>query len=225
MRFVYRGSINDGGRVPHSVAVTVTDLTKVVDGIRAMVVYDQDVTDGEIVEREIAFFAQDDDGNVWLLGEHPEEYEDGEFAAAPTWISGAADAHAGILIRAEPMFGPSWPQGWGPSVGWTDRARVFEIGSTTCVPAGCFEDVLVIDEFNPEEPDAHQLKYYAPGIGNVRVGWAGTLEEDREILELLGRRRLAGADLTAIDDEALRLERHAYQVSDVYVATEPMARG
>lgn len=224
-RFVYKGTIIDDGRVPHTVVFTVTDLTKVVDGVRAVVAYDQDATNGQIVEREISFFAQDDAGNVWLLGEHPEEYEDGEFNAAPTWISGQAEAHAGILIRAEPAFGASWPQGWGPAVGWTDRARVFETGSSTCVPAGCYHDVLVIDEFNPEEPDAHQLKYYAPGVGNVRVGWAGARDEDHEVLELMGQRVLPAAELEQVDREALRLERHAYQISDVYAATEPIQRG
>jgi hypothetical protein len=222
-RFVYQGAINDDGRVPHGVSFTVTDLTKVIDGIRTVVVYDEDGTDGQVVEKEIAFFAQDDAGNVWLMGEYPEEYEDGEFIDAPTWITGLAGAKAGTLIRAEPQIGPSWPQGWGPEVGWTDRARVFEIGSSTCVPVGCYEDVLVIAEFNPDEPDAHQLKYYAPGVGNVRVGWAGALEEDQEVLELVRIRHLTATAMDELRAAALALEAHGFKVSpDVYAQTTPM---
>jgi hypothetical protein len=38
-RHIYKGSTQEGGeRVPHKVVWTVTDLTKVVDGVRAVVV-------------------------------------------------------------------------------------------------------------------------------------------------------------------------------------------
>jgi hypothetical protein len=122
------------------------------------------------------------------MGEYPEEYEDGAFVAAPTWLAGLADAKAGIVMPAKPRVGgPSYSQGWGPAVEFTDRARVFETGSRTCVPAGCYDDVVVTDEFNPDEPDSHQLKYHGPSVGVVRVGWAGALDEAQETLELLHR--------------------------------------
>ena len=38
----------------------------------------------------------------------------------------------------------------------------------TCVPVGCYENVMIIDERSPLEPESgHQLKYYAPGVGTV----------------------------------------------------------
>ncbi len=52
------------------------------------------------------------------------------------------------------------------------------------VPFGSYKDVLVIDETSMEEPGAHQLKYYACGVGNVRVGWR-CADETQEILELV----------------------------------------
>ena len=114
------------------------------------------------------------------MGEYPEEYEEGEIVGTPAWIAGVKDDKAGIYMKAKPQLGSlSYSQGWGPDVGWADRARIFETGSATCVPAGCYDDVLVTTEFNRDEPDAYQLKYYAPGIGNVRVGWAGALETDQ----------------------------------------------
>src|SRR5207247_1030002 len=63
------------GLEPHTVITTVTDLTKVVDGVRTTVVWDQDLSSGVLTESELYFVAQDDDGNVWLLGEYPEEYD------------------------------------------------------------------------------------------------------------------------------------------------------
>jgi hypothetical protein len=47
------------------------DLTKVINGVRTVVVWDRDVNDGQLVESELAFFAQDNDGRVWNLGEYP----------------------------------------------------------------------------------------------------------------------------------------------------------
>src|SRR3990170_3720292 len=69
---------------------------------------------GQLVETELAFFAQDDDGNVWNLGEYPEEYENGEFVGAPsTWIAGLAGAEAGVHMLAEPRQGTGYYlQGW-----------------------------------------------------------------------------------------------------------------
>jgi hypothetical protein len=224
-QLVLQGKANvDEGRVSRKVVITVTDLTKVIDGVRSRVVYELDYTAGELEEAELSFFAQDDDGTVWLMGEYPEEYDGGKFDKAPTWISGMKDAKAGILMKAAPTIGgPSYAEGWGPAVGWTDRARVLESNSKTCVPVGCYDGVLVIDEFNPDEPDAHQLKYYARGVGTVRVGWAGSREEEQETLQLTKFVHVGPALLAQIRDKAVALDRHGHRVSkDVYANTPPI---
>lgn len=225
-KLTFEGATNgdEGERIPHRVEFTVTDMTKVIDGVRTVVGYELDYSDGELVEAELAFWAQDDDGTVWHLGQYPEEYEEGEIVGTPAWFAGIQDAKAGISMKAEPMFGSlSYSQGWGPAVGWTDRARVFDMGTTTCVPAACYESVLVIDEFNRDEPDAHQLKYYAPGIGNVRVGWAGALEKDQEVLELVEVTKVGSGELTTLRATILKMEKRAYELSkDVYAGTAPI---
>jgi hypothetical protein len=174
-RLTWEGtSVDEGDKENHRVIFTVTDLTKVIGGVRTVVCWDQDYVDGDLAETEICFFAQDNDGTVWLMGEYPEEYEDGEFVAAPCWMHGSLDGRAGIAMLGDPKVGtPSYSNGWAPSVEFTDRAVVDQVNQKTTVPAGSYENVLVIDEFNNEEPDAHQLKYYAPEVGNVRVGWRG----------------------------------------------------
>jgi len=226
-RWRWEGAITiDGRRVDHAVVFSVTDLTKVVDGVTVVVAVDEDYLLGELIELELAFFAQADDGTIWHLGQYPEEYEGGQLVGAPTWIAGQRGALAGITMKAESRYGDrSYSQGWGPEVGWTDRGRVFETGSRTCVPTGCYDDVLIIDEFNRDEPDAHQLKYYAPGIGGVRVGWAGALDADQETLELVEVGPLDAAALAEVRSRALELDGRAYDVSpDVYAATSPAAQ-
>jgi len=223
-RFVYEGfTIEDGENVPHRVVFTVTDLTKVIGGVRAVVAYDLDYSAGELVEAEIVFFAQDNNDTVWHLGQYPEEYEDGKRVAAPAWIHGFEDAKAGIIMKAEPRLGtPSYSQGWAPAVNWTDRGVVYQMGQKTCVPVDCYEDVLVIAETSKEEPGAHQLKYYARGVGNVRVGWRGEGEKSKETLELVKVVQLGPEALAEARAEALKLETRAYKISkNVYGHTPP----
>jgi hypothetical protein len=224
MRFVYRGTTVEGGeRVGHRLVSTVTDLTKLIDGVRTVVVWDRDFSAGKLVEAEIAFFAQDDAGNVWELGEHPEAYEDGKIVESPTWIQGVDRARAGISMKAAPRPGtPSYSLGLGPAVGFTDRARVLGVGDRTCIPARCFSRVLLVDEFNPDQPGKHQLKYYAPGVGNVRVGWSGANEDSKETLVLVGLERIGTRGMARARAEALKLERSAYRTTaSVYGHTPP----
>jgi hypothetical protein len=221
--WVFEGSTDeDGERIPHRIEFTVTGLTKEIDGVPTVVAWIEDYADDELVEAEIAFYAQDDDGNVWYLGEYPEEYEDGEFVEAPAWIAGLEDAQAGIKMKAQPRLGTaSYSQGWAPAVEWTDRGQVHKMGQQTCVPADCYDDVLVIDEFNEEEPGAIQLKYYARGTGNVRVGFRGE-DPQQETLELIDFESLDPAGLAEANAAALALEARAYENSpDVYGQTAP----
>jgi hypothetical protein len=224
MQFVYRGRTIEGTeRVGHRLVSTVTDLTKVIDGVRTVVVWDRDFSAGQLVEAEIAFFAQDDAGNVWELGEHPEAYEDGKIVESPTWIQGVDRAQAGIFMKAAPRAGtPSYSLGLGPAVGFTDRARVLEVGDRTCIPARCFSRVLLVDEFNPDQPGKHQLKYYAPGVGNVRVGWSGAKEDSKETLVLVGLRRIGHEGMAKARAGALKLEQSAYRITrSIYGHTSP----
>ncbi|MGH7526942.1 MAG: hypothetical protein ACREMX_09585 [Gemmatimonadales bacterium] len=226
-RLVYEGTTieDDGTAVPHRVEIHVTDLTKVIGGLRTVVTWDLDYSDGELVEAELAFFAQDTSGTVWRMGEYPEEYEGDKFVAAPAWIHGFEDARAGIMMQAKPQPGtPSYAQGWAPAVGWTDRGQVDQLGQKICVPVTCYEDVLVIAETSAQEPDAQQLKYYARGVGNVRVGWRGAGEKTKETLELARIEQLDAKGLAEVRAKALEMEKGAYQRSTaVYAHTPPAA--
>jgi len=189
-----------------------------------VVAYDEDYSDGELVEAEIFFVAQDNDGNVWRMGEYPEEYEAGEFVDAPAWLAGAQDALAGYWMMADPALDTrSYAQGWGPEVDWADRGQVVEVGGQNCVAFGCYENVLVIEEWALDEPDARQLKYYAPEVGNIRVGWSGSEDQEQEALELVEFGPLSADALADIRAAALALEERAYEIrSEVFGDTEPM---
>jgi hypothetical protein len=221
--YVYDGgTIENGEKVPHRIVITVTDLTKVISGVRSVATWDRDFSSGDLVEAELAFFAQDKNGVVWRMGEYPEEYENGKFSKAPSWLHGYEDAHAGIAMPANPQAGtPSYSEGWGPAVDWTDRGIVDQLGKETCVPVDCYKNVLVIAESSKTEVGASQLKYYAPGVGNVQTDWTGS-DKTQEVLVLGRLSHLDSVGLAEVRAQALELEKHAYQVNNMYAQTSPL---
>jgi hypothetical protein len=227
LQLTYKGSAIPEGektRVKRRVVSTVTGLSKFIDGVRTLVIWEKDYTAGKLGESEIAFFAQDKAGNVWLLGEYPEEYENGKFVDAPTWISGQKGARAGIAMLANPKVGSAdYAQGFAPApVEFKDRARVYKKGQKSCTPLKCYNDVLVIEEFEKGVPGVFHLKYYAPNVGLVRVGWRGAKEVEKETLALVKRQQLGTKALSKADKEALRLDKNAYKRSaEVYGKTPP----
>jgi hypothetical protein len=224
-RWVYEGTAVDeeGNKFERRIEFTVTNLTKEIADVRTVVAWIVDYNNDEVIEKEIAFYAQDKDGNVWYLGEHPEEFQDGQFVDAPTWIAGLEEARAGIKMMADPKLGmPNYYQGWGPAVEWSDYGRIEKTGSETCVPLDCYKDVMVIAESSLGEAGAAQFKYYVSGLGEVRVNWGGT-DATQEALELVEHGQLSPEQLAEVREESLALEKHAYEVSeDVYGKTSPM---
>ncbi len=220
-QFVYEGFTVDenGEEIPHEIVFTVTDLTKEIGGVRSVVILDQDLSDGELEEAELTFFAQDNDGNVWHLGQYSETYdpETGEFIGGIAFLVGhLKGARAGIMMLAEPKLGtPSYSQGFAPPpINFTDRGQVFEVGQKISVPFGDFKDVLVIKETNEEEPDAFQLKYYAASVGNIRIGGEDVQQETLELVDVV---QLSPKELAEVRDKALELEERA----NVYGSTPP----
>ena len=220
-QFVYHGSsVEDGERLPHQVIFTVTDLTKVIAGVRTLVGWDRDLSNGVVREAELIFFAQDKDGNVWHLGQYPEIYDEDQFDGAAPWLAGyVKGAKAGIMMPAEPQLGdPAYSEGFAPPpYFWDDVAKVYKTGQETCVPVDCYTDVLVTQESEPSKPGAFQLKFYAPGVGYVRVGWRGPNEEEREVLVLAEIRHLDAETMDEVRAEAFAMEARA----SVYGLTQP----
>lgn len=223
-QFILSGEADrGGGLLPHQVVSTVTDLTKMINGVRVVVMLEEDINEGELQEAELAFHAQDNAGNLWNLGEYPEEYEDGKFSGAPdTWISGLDQAEPGNIMLADPQLGtPEYLQGWSPDIEFLDCAKVYKLQQETCVPLDCYQNVMITDERSPLEPDSgHQRKYYAPGVGTIQVGAVN--DPEGETLVLIGVKQLNPDELAKARQDALKLEKRAYKISDLYRQTSPI---
>lgn len=215
-----------GKRLAHTVTTTITDLTKVVNGVKSRVIYEVDRSDGVKAEAELAFFAQDEKGRVWNLGEYPEEYEDGEFVGAPsTWIAGLRGAEAGIHMLASPhRTKRHYLQGLAEHVEFLDCAKVIAEDEQVSVPAGDFSRVLVTDEISPfDGPKAgSQQKYHAAGVGVVHVGFKD--DPEGELLDLVEVKKLSKAEMRTIRKKAMKLERHGRATHDLYRQTPKAKR-
>jgi hypothetical protein len=226
-QFVLEGRANrGGGLLPHRVVFTVTDLTKLINGVNVRVLWDVDINEEQVSEAELAFFAEDWNGNVWLLGEYPEEYDGGVFKGAPrTWVAGTAGAEAGVQLPARlRLSGPAYVQGFASDVGFFDCGKDIIKGESTCVPVGCFNRVAVVEEWSPLDPaGGFQRKYYAPWVGNISIGAVDDPEGETLVLAELNQLDAAGLDEARA--EALALDERAYLVSDPYRDTEPAQPG
>ena len=166
-RWVYRESDVDG--TEQRVEVTVTGETREILGITATVVHDVVTQDGEIVEDTLDWYAQDDQGNLWYLGEDTKELEHGEVVTtAGSWEAGVDGAQPGILLPADPQPGMTYRQEYYAGEA-EDAAEVLSVSERVAVPAGSFEGVLQTRDYTPLDTTLEEHKFYARGIGPVQV--------------------------------------------------------
>ncbi|HEV7885400.1 MAG TPA: hypothetical protein VGO81_17635, partial [Solirubrobacteraceae bacterium] len=107
------GKVNRGSRrLAHRRVTTVTDVFKVIDGVRAVALLDQDFDGGQIAEQALDFLAVDRRGTVSYLGSYTEAYEGGQFVNANDgWLAGVRGAKAGTWMLAKPRVGsPAYTQ-------------------------------------------------------------------------------------------------------------------
>lgn len=153
-----------------TIVVTVTNDTRVIDGVTTMVVNDV-VTlaaTGETIEDTDDYYAQHTNGDVWYFGEVAQEFEGGYLHDLEgSFLAGEDDAKAGILMRANPQVGEIYRQEMLLREA-EDFAKVLSITGSESVPGGsCSGDCLVTEDGSPLEPDAIENKYHAPGIGTI----------------------------------------------------------
>ena len=213
---VYEGFTLDDEdkKVPRKVIDIVTDLVKEINGIDVVIIWERDIVNGKLEESELAFRAQDDEGNVWHFGEVKEIYDEkGKLKGAKVWMDGQLGAKSGIMMPAKPAVGtPSFSQGYAKGVyRWDDRGQVRKVGEKVKVPAGTFKDVVVIEEWDSLErkKGALQLKYYAPGVGYIKVGFEGN-DPVKETLALVKETKLSAKEMDEARAEALMVEERSY---------------
>jgi hypothetical protein len=167
-RWVYRETDAEGNA--QRVVVTVTNRTKTVAaGVKARVIHDVVTENGESVEITDDWYAQDECGNVWYLGEDTTEYENGNpVSKAGSWEAGVDGAQAGVIVPAKPRVGLEYRQEYYAGEA-EDGAKVLSLDEQAETPSGHFENVLLTKDFTPLDPRILEYKLYARGVGPVMV--------------------------------------------------------
>lgn len=165
-RWTYRETDGAGGE--SQVVVVVTGETKkIANGITARVVRDTVTRSGQVVEDTIDWYAQDNDANIWYLGENTAEFEDGKVAGTGgSFEAGVNGALPGILIPGDPQPGQQYRQEYYQGQA-EDNGEVLSIREQVQVPHGLFKDALLTKDTIAIEPDVQQYKLYAKGVGPV----------------------------------------------------------
>ena len=169
---VYVGTDRSGEAVEAD-DVFVTNLTKNVLGVQTTVVRDTVYEEGVLIEDTLDFYAQDTRGNVWYFGEIVINYEyddEGNFIGTNNdgaWLAGVDGAKPGWIMPANPRVDFSFFNEFAPGVA-LDQAKILNLHKLIETDFGEFTTLKTRDTTRLE-PDVVEFKYYAPGIGVVRV--------------------------------------------------------
>lgn len=174
--FTYEGETEDG---IETTTVEVLEETREVAGVTCVVVRDRVLLDDLLIEDTHDWYAQDNDGNVWYMGEEVDNYnyddEDNliDITHEGAWEAGedvaglGATAIPGITMKAQPSVGASYRQEYYPG-GAEDMAVVVRLDAVVEIDGERIcDDCLQTLEWNPLEPAALEYKFYAPGVGVV----------------------------------------------------------
>ena len=149
--------------------VRVTHRTKLIAGVSAVVV--RDVVrrpDGTVAEATDDWYANDDLGNVWYLGEDTATYDEhGQLEdRAGSWQAGVDGAEPGVIMPAEAR--PSTANRMEFSKGVAeDQAWVVQHLGRVTTRGGRFTDIVRTLEWSRLEPRVISQKFYAAGLGIV----------------------------------------------------------
>ena len=161
---------NNDGEERHE--VLVTEDTKDILGITARVVSEREFDDDLLTDEKLSYYAQDSQGNVWLLGETITEYEYDEAGNlietddSESWLAGEGQALPGLIMSGNATSGEAYYQRF--DIGEVEsQAEVVETGITLNVDDDSFTDVIKVKEFSALEPNEFDFIYYAPGVGQI----------------------------------------------------------
>jgi hypothetical protein len=115
------------------------------------------------------FYAQTEAGTVCYFGETVDIYEDGVIVSHEgAWRADERGNAPGIFMPASPEAGMTFQQENAPGVA-EDQATILRTGRTVTVPAGTFENTILVRDFNPLD-GSRGTKVYAPDVGLIRDG-------------------------------------------------------
>jgi hypothetical protein len=182
--FLYKG-VAENGTTPQTDEMVVTNQTKVILGVRSVVVRDTVSSHGRPIERTFDWYAQDKFGNVWYMGEDSREVKNGRFVrTSDSWEAGVKGAEPGIIMPGNPRPGDEYRQEYYPHYA-LDQAKVLGPGGPIQVPYGSFKNTLLTVETAPQlDPGVAEDKYYVAGLGDIKEQTVSGNHEEIELIRV-----------------------------------------
>jgi hypothetical protein len=176
--FTYKGQSATG--LERTLLEVLSD-TRSVMGITCTVVRDRVYLNDVLIEDTHDWYAQDKDGNVWYFGEDVDNYIGGVLDNHyGSWEAGVDGAEPGVVMLGNPVIGLQYRQ--EHYIGQAeDQGQVISDNEPITVIAGSFSGCLKIKETNPLDPNFLEYKYYARGVGFVKVEKIDTPVETEEL--------------------------------------------
>ncbi|MFN0138393.1 MAG: hypothetical protein ACKVS9_19995 [Phycisphaerae bacterium] len=152
--------------------------TKEVAGVASRVVLVREYIDGVLVEETRDWFAQDDDGNVWYMGEAVDNYEldaagnlfvannNGAWEAGKDVAGAGSVAQPGFIMPGSPGVGDLYYQEFYAGEA-EDVGEVVALAVSLTLRDGTTYTCLRTRDTTPLEPDTREFKYYVAGIGLI----------------------------------------------------------
>lgn len=177
--FEYRAETDEGCLVNE---VFVSPNIKTILGVDARVVEDREWEDDDcdggrdyLLEETLDWYAQDDVGNIWYLGEDTKEYCDrdsqtpGQVCSTEgSWEAGVEDAEAGIIMLANPTPGDFYRQEFAVGVA-EDMGKVLRTNASVSIELGDYENCLKTKEWTALAPGEIEHKHYCLNVGLVLI--------------------------------------------------------
>jgi hypothetical protein len=169
----YEGTTSDG-----LVRIEETTLaeTRQIMGVDCAVVHCVEYLDNVVTRDSHRYFAQHTDGTVWWFGELSFTLEDDVIVDMDgTWIADDKGPQPGIMMLAAADVGLVYRQSFAPNVS-EGVAKFQATGVSVTVPynSQTYVDCWQIRNTTPIEPDLLEQRFYAQGVGLVKIVDADT---------------------------------------------------
>jgi hypothetical protein len=166
----------------------VLSETKTILGVTATVVHDRVYTEGSLIEDTFDWYAQDNAGNVWYLGEDTKELDNGQVVSTEgSWEAGVNGAEAGIIMWADPAahIGEEYRQEFARGVA-EDLGKVVAVDQSVDVPFGSFTGCVKTEDRSALEPGVLENKFYCLPVGlTSELGLQGSTDSN-ELVDVIG---------------------------------------
>jgi len=163
---VFEGS--EGGKMLRVVSKrAATTKTFLIRGkkVAPLIIAVREFEAGKLKEATRDYFAQDDSGTVYYLGEEVDNYRDNKIIGhGGAWEYGKGKASLGVFLPAHPKIGDKYQPENVPGL-TTENDEVVSTSETVTTPSGKYTNCIKVKESLSD--GTTEYKVYAKGVGMV----------------------------------------------------------